>query len=442
MDPITTPSGSEPPSSRKTFRRRAAAGKIAGLRWWIITLVFFATVISYLDRLTVAVLAPVIIAALHLSNLEYAGVNTWFLLTYSLGQGFYGKLHDRIGTRRGFASAMTLWSLAESAHAWARSLFSLSFFRFFLGLGEAGHWPAATKSAAEWFPARQRALGMGIVNAGAALGSALSAPLIVWLELRFGWRSTFLVTGGMGFLWVTIWLLLYRLPEHHPRITPAEREFILAGQSEADRATPPAWRGLLAQREVWGIVLARFFGDPVWFLYLFWLPLYLHATRGFTLAQIGMSVWIPYLAADAGSLLGGWSSGWLISRGWTTYRARGAAILLATALALSGLFIAQARSPIMALALISVLLFSFQFWVNNVQTLPSDLYPTSFVGSIAGLTGAAGALGAGILTLSTGWVVDHFSYRPMLIATSWFLPIGTLLLALLVRPRRFRERNS
>ncbi len=417
----------------------AASGfHIAGLRWWIVGFIFLATVISYLDRLTVAVLAPLIVSDLRLSNLAYAGINTWFLLTYSLGQSFFGKLHDRIGTRRGFAFAMTLWSLAETAQAWARSLFSLSLFRFFLGLGEAGHWPAATKSVAEWFPARQRALGMGIVNSGAALGSALSAPLIIWLELHFGWRSAFAITGGLGFVWVLLWLLLYRLPEHHRLLQPRERAFILEGQAERARTAPPSWRQLLTHADIWGIVLARFFGDPVWFLYLFWLPLYLHATRGFSLVQIGLTVWIPYLAADLGSLLGGWSSGWLLSRGWPVYRARGAAILFATALAGSGFFIARAGSPAAALALISLLLFSFQFWVNNVQTLPSDLYPTSYVGSIAGLAGAAGACGAGILTLSTGWVVDHFSYRPMLLATSLFLPLGTLLLCLLVRPNRFR----
>lgn len=413
---------------------------IAGLRWWIVALVFLATVISYLDRLTVAVLAPLIVSELHLTNLAYAGINSWFLLTYSLGQSFFGRLHDRIGTRCGFASAMTLWSCAETAQAWARSLFSMSLFRFFLGLGEAGHWPAATKSVAEWFPARQRALGMGIVNSGAALGSALSAPLIIWLELHFGWRSTFAITGGLGFVWVLLWLLLYHLPERHRRITPGERTLILHGQLETARTRPPTWRQLLTHADIWGIVLARFLGDPVWFLYLFWLPLYLHATRGFSLIQIGLTVWIPYLAADLGGLLGGWCSGWLIGRGWPVYRARGAAILFATALAGTGFFIAQAGSPSAALALISVLLFSFQFWVNNVQTLPSDLYPSSYVGSIAGLAGAAGACGAGILTLSTGWVVDHFSYRPMLLATSGFLPLGTLLLFLLVRPQRFQPR--
>ncbi len=409
------------------------------MRWWIIGLAFLATAIAYLDRLTVAVLAPYIIAALHLSNLGYAGINTWFLLTYCLGQSFYGKLHDRIGSRRGYASAMSLWSLAEAAHAFARSLSSLSVFRFFLGLGEAGQWPAATKTAAEWFPARQRALGMGIVNAGAALGTAASAPFIVWLALAYGWRSTFAVTGALGLIWAAAWLWLYRLPERHPRITAAERAFILAGQSEDERAQPVGWRRLLRQADVWGIVLARFLGDPVWFLYLFWLPEYLYKTRRFTLAEIGASVWVPYLAAGAGSLLGGWSSGWLIRRGWSVYRARGAAILLATGLALSGFMVAQARSPQAALAWISLLLFSFQFWVNNVQTLPSDLYSTCAIGSIAGLAGAAGAGGAAILTLSTGWVVDHFSYTPMLLATSLFLPLGTLLLALLVRPRRFQR---
>lgn len=414
--------------------------RIRGLRWWIVSLVFLATLISYIDRLTISVLAPVICTDLHLSNLAYASINTWFLLTYSLGQIFFGKFHDWIGTRWGFGIAMAIWSAAEVAHAKARGLFSLSALRLALGVGESGHWPAATKTAAEWFPAQERALGMGIINSGAAIGSAIAAPLVVWLDLRFGWQTTFVVTGSFGFLWLIFWLAFYRLPERHQHIGAEERDFILSGQTKAERAARGAAIGeLLHHHGVWGIVLARFFADAVWWFYLIWLPLYLHTTRGFTLKEIGFFVWIPFAAADAGSVLGGWTSGHLIARGCRVYNARATAIVIGALLAPVGLFISDAQSPVAALFLISAVLFSFQFWVNNVQTLPSDLFPTSFVGSIAGLAGAAAGIGAIIFTLFTGWVTEHFSYHPVLLASSLLVPLATVVLYLLVKPSQFRE---
>lgn len=412
------------------------------LRWAIVSLVFLATLISYIDRLTISILAPVMCSDLHLSNLAYAGINSWFLFSYSVGMTFFGKLQDRFGTRRGYAAAMTLWSLAEAAHARARSLLSLSALRLALGLGESGQWPAATKAAAEWFPAQERAFGMGIINAGAALGPVVASPLVVWLEIRYGWQMTFLVTGTLGLLWLALWLMFYFAPEHHRLIHAQERAYILCGQQESERSVPPRWKELLRHREVWGIVMARFFGDPVWWLYLIWLPLYLHARRGFSMEDIGLLGWIPYLGAAAGSLLGGWTSGHLIRRGWKVYPARAAAILFAALLAPASMFVSQARSTSSSIAWMAVALFSFQFWVNNVQTLPSDLFPTSFVASIAGLAGTAAGLGAVLLTLLTGWVTEHFSYRPVLVLSGLLIPTATLVLYLLVKPERFRSSPS
>ena len=416
----------------------APAGRIRGLRWWIIGLVFLATLICYIDRLSISMLAPVICSDLHLSNLAYAGINTWFLVSYSLGQAFFGKLQDRFGTRRGYPVAMAIWSVAEAAHAATRSVFGLSVARFGLGLGEAGQWPAATKVAAEWFPAEQRAAAMGIVNTGSALGPVVAAPLLVWLQLRFGWKTCFLATGSLCFLWLGVWLAVYRVPERHRWITGEERRLILAGQKESERAAAPEWSVLLRRRETWGIVLARFLADPVWWLYLIWLPLYLHTARGFSLREIGFYAWIPYLGAAAGSLLGGWTSGRLISRGWAVYRARGIAILFATLLAPAGVFIARAQSPVTAIALAGIVLFSFQFWVNNLQTLPSDIFPTGFVGSIAGLAGSSGSLGAALFTLATGFLTERFSYQPVLVISGLLLPSATVVLLLLVKPGRFR----
>ena len=299
----------------------AGAFKVRGLRWWIVSLIFLATLINYVDRLTISVLAPVITKDLGLSNTEFGGVVVWFLLAYTISQGVSGKLYDRVGTRAGFTFSIVTWSVAAAAHAFARGLTSLSALRFVLGFGEAGNWPGAAKAVAEWFPVRQRALGMAVFNSGAAIGSVVAPPLIVWLQLRYGWQTTFLVTGALGFLWLALWLVFYRAPDRHRWLTEEERALInerpevVGGAEEVDSNVAPRWRELLRHRQVWAIIVARFLTDPVWWLYITWLPLYLYTARGFSLKEIGLFAWVPYVAADAGSLLGGWASGYLISRG-------------------------------------------------------------------------------------------------------------------------------
>jgi MFS transporter, ACS family, hexuronate transporter len=395
------------------------------LRWGIVTLLVLATLINYIDRQTVSVLAPVLQKELHLTNLEYATVGTWFLLAYSLSMWVFGAVFDRIGNRAGFAVAITLWSVAACAHALARGLGSLSLARFVLGMGESGNWPGATRTVAAWFGPRERALGMGIVNTGAALGSAIAPPLVVFLQTRYGWQAAFLMTGALGFLWLVLWLAIY------PR--PADLS-ALGVSSPGARTAPYPWRLLLPRRQVWAIVLARFFGDPIWWLYLIWLPLYLHNARGFSLKQIGLFAWVPFLAADLGCLAGGWLSGFLIGRGWSVNAGRKTAITIGTVLMPAGMAAAWVASPYQALACISVTLFGFQFWVGNVQTLASDFFPVSAVGSIAGFAGTAAGIGAMIFTLSTGWVVDHFSYTPILVAAGLLGPTATAVLFLVGGP--------
>ncbi len=431
-------------------KEAAGAFKLRGLRWWIISLIFLATLINYIDRLTISVLAPVITRDLNLSNTEFGGVVTWFLLAYTISQTLSGKLYDRIGTRLGFTASIITWSVAAMAHAFARGLASLSVFRFILGFGEAGNWPGAAKAVAEWFPVRQRAFGMAIFNSGAAIGSIVAPPLIVWLQIRYGWQTTFIVTGALGFGWLALWLLFNQTPDKHRWITEEERALIretpldektldddsratvASSTSELDNA--PRWRDLLRYRQVWAILLARFFTDPVWWLYITWLPLYLYSARGFSLKEIGLFAWVPYVAADAGSLFGGWASGFLIGRGWSVDRARKAVILFAALLMPAGIFAAFARDPFTALALIGLVLFGFQVWINNVQTLPSDFFSDRAVASVAGLGGTGAGLGAMLFTLTTGWVVDHFSYVPILVAAGVLAPLGTLVLFALTGP--------
>jgi ACS family hexuronate transporter-like MFS transporter len=405
---------------------------VRGLRWWMISLVFLATLINFIDRLTISVLAPVITIQLGLTNLQFASISTWFLIAYTASQGLSGKFYDRFGTRRGFTVSILIWSSAAMSHAFARGLASLSCLRFILGIGEAGNWPGAAKAIAEWFPARQRALGMGIFNSGVSVGSILAPPLIVWMQLRFGWQTTFLVTGGLGFGWLILWLLFYDTPERHRAISSEEYAIIREGQSVTSRPPCASWRQLLLRRQMWAIVISRFLTDPVWWLYITWLPLYLSTVRGFSLKQIGMFAWLPYVAADAGSLLGGWASGYLMDRGFSTNAARKGVMMAGAVLMLAGIPAALAESAVGALAFISVVTFGFQSWINNLQTTPSDFFPEHEVASVAGLGGVGAGIGAILFTLTTGWVVDTLhSYTPILIIAGLLPVLGTAVFFLL-----------
>ncbi len=397
---------------------------LRGLRWYIIGLVFFATLINFIDRLTVSVLAPVIVQDLGLSNQQFAQIATWFLAAYAISQALSGRVYDRLGIKRGFTLSIIVWSLAAMAHAFARSAASLSICRFVLGAGEAGNWPGAAKVAGEWFPASERPLAMAIFNSGAALGSVLAPPLIIFLQMRFGWQMTFLVTGSLGFLWLLVWLWAYQPPRQH-RWRHASEPY---GESAA--ATTPRWTyaQLFRTRETWAIVLARLLTDPVWWLYITWLPLYLSRVHGLDLKQIAWVAPVPFLAADAGSLLGGWAALRLVNRGWPIDRARKAVILASAALMSAGLAAGQVKDAVAAVVLISTVTFGFQAWINNVQTLPSDYFPPSSVASVAGLGGLGAGIGAIIFTLSTGWVVDHLGYTPILLTAGALPVIGTALL--------------
>ncbi len=440
-----------------------AGFKIRGLRWWIIGLIFLATVINYIDRQTIAILSTVIRADLHLSNEQYAFINAWFLLAYTLSQSLSGKLYDRVGTRKGFSLSIIVWSLAAMLTSFARGIQSLSFFRFLLGAGEAGNWPGAAKVSAEWFPIRERALALAIFNSGATIGAVLSPPLIVWLNFAYGWHATFLITGTLGFVWLALWLFFYQTPRQHRWLAREEHAYIRAGQtasaaagvvedeikapsveeiaksaapSESEEESAPKWRELLRYRQVWAIVLMRFLTDPIWWLFVIWLPEYLQKARGFSLKEVGSFAWLPYLTAGVGSLLGGWASGYLISRGWTVNRARKTVMALAALLMPAGILAVRAADPMVALALICVVTFAFQVWINNVQVLPSDFFPGKAVASVAGLGGTGAGLSSLIFTLTTGWVVDHFSYTPIFTAAGLFGPLGAIVLFTLAGPIR------
>jgi ACS family hexuronate transporter-like MFS transporter len=410
---------------------------IAGLRWWIAGLIFLATLINFVNRLTIAELGPVITAQFKLTNSQFASLTTWFLVAYSLSQALSGRLYDRIGTKRGFVVSVVVWSLASMAHAFARGLFSLNCCRFALGLGEAGNWPGAAKVIAEWFPVRERALGMGIFNSGTSIGSVIAPPLIIWMQALFGWQATFLVIGALGFGWLALWLKFYAPPERHPRLGAEEYAMLRQERETAKHSRKIGWVELLRHREAWAIVLSRFFADPVWWMYFTWLPMYLYNARGFSLKQIGAFAWLPFLAADAGSLFGGWMSGHLIGRGWSVNRARKTVIVAGMLLMCSGVLVNTAPSPMAALGFIAAVLFGFQAWINNVQTMPSDYFPDGAVGSVTGMGGLGAGIGAILLNQTTGIVVDRFhSYTPILVVAALLPIVATIVLFTLGGPIR------
>jgi ACS family hexuronate transporter-like MFS transporter len=418
--------------------------KVGGLRWLVISLVFLATVINYIDRQTVSVLKTAISADLGLTNADYAAVQNCFLVLYGISQMVSGRLYDAIGTRLGFTFSIVVWSAAAIAHFFARTVWSFGFWRAVLGFGEAGNWPGAAKAVGEWFPVRERALGMGIFNTGAAVGGALSPPIIAWLASAYGWRATFLITGVLGFGWLVLWLLVYQVPQRHPWITEEERAHILSdrvatapapGAAADGQDEPPGWRPgwgeLLRYRQVWAVVAGRFVTDPIWWLYVFWLPSYFQEARGFSLQQVGWSAWFPFLAAGVGAMGGGWASGHLIRRGWTVDRARKTVMAVGALLTPAGIFAVRAESPYTALALMGVVLLGFQVWVNNLQTLPSDFFPGSAVGSVFGLGGTAAAIASVLYNWNTARVVDAFGYTPVFAVAGVLGPLGLLLTLIL-----------
>jgi ACS family hexuronate transporter-like MFS transporter len=405
------------------------------MRWLVISLIGLATVINYIDRNALAVMWPAVSKDIGADKSDYALLVTVFMLAYAFGQSAFGKILDVIGTRMGFAVSILFWSLSIGLHSVVRSLGLLALLRVTLGISEAGNWPGAAKANALWFPQKERALAQGVFNAGASLGAIVSAPLVALLFTAFGWRATFLVIGVLGFLWLLPWLFVYRAdPDAHPWLTQAERDHIL-GDAEARTAKAsgyaPGWAEMLRHRGSWAIVLSRFFLDPVWWLFVSWLPIYLAETFGFDVQQIGLFAWVPFVGAMAGSLTGGWLSGALIARGRTVNFARKTAITLGCAIMLPPLLLTMhAASPLYAVLLIAVILFGFQMAINNIQTMPADYFAGGTVGSLAGLGGTAAVAG----TLVTTWLVPVMtktSYAPIFALAAALVPVSLLCVWLL-----------
>ncbi len=407
---------------------------IPSIRWWIVGLLFLVTVLNYVDRQTLSVLAPFLRDEFHMSNEDYAFIVSAFLISYTVMQAVSGIIVDWVGTRWGFVLMFVWWSVATALHRWSRGVRSLAFFRFLLGMGEAGNWPGAAKAIAEWFPVRERAFAMGIFNAGSGTGALVAPPLIAYMTLHYGWRNTFPVVASGGSIWLVMWLALYHKPEEHPLIQPEELDLISNDPDHQLAVAGPKipWLQLLRYREVWGIVLARWLTDPVWWFYVFWLPEYLKRERGFTLATIGLLAWVPFLTADMGCIVGGWTSDYFIRRHWSTNKARKVVLAVSALLTVDALLVAQTKSSILAIVLISLATFGVQSWGTLLLAIPADLFPSKVVASVSGLSGMGAGVGGVLFTVLIGYLLDHFSYRPVLALAAALHPVGFLALILAI----------
>lgn len=407
--------------------------KVKGLRWWIIGLVCLATVINYVDRSALAIMWPDISKDLDMDKGDYALILNIFLGSYAVGQALSGKMFDKIGTKLGFVVSISIWGLATALHAFARGVFSFSFFRVLLGLGEAGNWPGAVKSNAEWFPSKERALAQGIFNSGAALGSIVAPPLIATVWVAIGWEWTFALLGIIGLLWVIPWLIFNKSkPEDHPWITSEERDFILSGHEKEEvneeEAKSLGILEILKIRESWAVLASRFFIEPIWWLFVGWMPIYLADVYGFNVKEIGLSAWVPYVGAAFGSLSGGYYSGRLMIKGASIDKARKQTILIGCIIMGLGMIatIMYADSAYKFVSIVATVLFGFQFVISNIQTIPSDLLKGESVGSLAGLGGTVGIGAVIVMNFLVPIITENYSYTPIFIMIAAFVPLGYL----------------
>lgn len=410
---------------------------IGRYRWGICALLFFVITINYVDRQIIGVLKPIIEEEMGWSEVDYGNIVTAFQASYGLGLLVVGRLLDKIGTRKGIAIALAVWSLAAAFHAGARTVLQFILARIVLGLSEAAAYPGAVKSVAEWFPRRERALGVGILNAGANVGVLLTPIIAIGIAGVWGWQAAFLVTGLLGFIVLWAWLRFFRQPADHPALGEAERAWI-DQDNEPATTTLLTWRQAIRQPQAWYFICGKFFTDPVWYLFLFWLPDFFAKTQGMELfpkgasgilATIGPALIGVYLLADVGSIAGGWLSSHLVGRGWSINRARKTTLLIAALCAVPLVTVANAPSPLVAVLLIGLGTAAHQAFSSNIFTMITDMWPRSAVATVAGMGGAAGAVGGILIAQATGWTLELTgSYVPIVLyaGLAYLIALGAI----------------
>jgi len=412
---------------------------IKNLRWYIGGALFLSTVINYIDRQTLSVLAPYIKTEYQWTNTDFAMLIIAFRVAYAFGQTASGRFLDWIGTRKGLSLSVTFYSVAAMLTSLAVGLRSFAFFRFLLGAGESANWPGATKAVSEWFPKRESGWAVALFDSGSSIGGAIAPFLVLWVYHTFGsWRPAFIVTGLLGFLWLLLFRKLYRRPEEHPLLSAEEREYILKGRADAEAnegGRRLSYRTLLRLPQTWGIIISKTLTDPVWFFITDWFAIYL-VTKGFKLEESLLAFWVPFLAADVGNFAGGGFSSWLIKRGWSVGAARKTVIVvcgLGMTLLIPTVFTA---SYFWLVACFAISTLAYAALSTMVLNLPADIYPTDSVASVSGMSGTGAGIGTITATYLTGWVSDRYSFEPILIAAS-LIPLLAVVAALaLVRNNR------
>jgi ACS family hexuronate transporter-like MFS transporter len=423
---------------------------IPSLRWWIGGLLFASTVINYIDRQTLSLLAPYLKLEYHWTNTDYANIAIAFRVAYSIGQTGFGRLMDRVGTRRGLTLSVIWYSAISMLTSLASGFYSFATFRFLLGAGESANWPAATKAVSEWFPERERALATALFDSGSSIGGAVAPFIVLWIYFRWGWRPAFMIPGTLGFLWLIAWRWLYYPPEQHSRISQAELAMIVADKHESNAPqvgkAGPRWVDLLKLRQTWGTIIARAFTDPVFFFIAEWFPIYLVA-KGIELKNGLIAVWIPFIAADVGSAFAGWFSGYLIKRGWSLGAARKAPMVYG-GIGMTLLILTIFTTNLYLIAfLFAVVTFTYAGFTTMANVLPSDLFGSESVASVAGLSGTGAGIGTIMAFKLIGYVSDArqgagtHSFDPIVILAGVVPLVGMILVLFLLRNTAATERG-
>ena len=384
--------------------KHGAAEKVGHFRWSIVALIFFATTINYIDRQVLGILAPVLQKEIGWDEVDYGYIVTAFTAAYAIGLVVVGRLIDRFGTKIGYSLAIFGWSIAAMFHAAATSVIGFASARFALGLSEAGNFPAAIKTVAEWFPKKERAFATGIFNSGSNIG-AIVAPLVVpWITITYGWQEAFIATGALGFIWLIFWWILYEKPEQHKKLSKKELEYILSDPAETSVKIP--WLQLIKYKQTWAFAIGKFLTDPIWWFYLYWIPKFFYKNYGITLDKIGLPLIIIYVMADVGSIGGGWLSSFFIKRGSTVNKGRKAAMLIMALCVTPIVFASQASDVWIAVALLGLATAAHQGWSANLFTTVSDLFPKKAVASVVGFGGMAGAIGGMLIATFAGFILQ------------------------------------
>ena len=415
--------------------------KVGNVRWTIVALIFFATTINYIDRQVIGILAPYLQKEIGWNDIEYGYIITAFTAAYAIGLLLIGRIIDVIGTKTGYATVLTGWSFAAIGHALASSALGFGVARFALGLFEAGNFPAAIKTVAEWFPKKERALATGVFNAGSNVGAVIAPLIVPWLVLTWGWQEAFFFTGAIGLIWLVFWYWLYEKPRRHKKLSSTELEYIESDPADTQQKIP--WKELLKYRGTWAFAIGKLLTDPAWWFYLYWIPSFLNKNYGVTLDKIGVPLIIIYVMADVGSIGGGWLSSSFIKHGWSINKGRKTAMLICALIVVPIMFASAASYEWIAVALLSLATAAHQGWSANLFTLVSDIFPRKAVASVVGLGGTFGAIGGMFIATAAGFILQYTgSYMILFIIAGSLYLIALLIINLLLPEIKEIEFNK